>query len=302
MDAFLLAAQRLSRFRNSPSTNPATSFDVFNVASGNAVPVNDVVDKILRYTRSKSPVRYIPRDDRFPANFRGSTDKAWSKLGFQASISLDEGLFKLVKLHLKRTERSLRKKIDAECGEASPTIKANALSEMYKLNNCHAHMHAHVQGELAILAVPENAGNDTRWHVESRFPPYNLRIFVKSGSNGKPLIAIRDLHQDFFFGIRNLGPQVTQGPVKVEQIWRETIVEGDTVDWEMEVNAEKGTVKLILPGTSLQLRPPISTGGDFHLVSSDLDIWPFRVSPVCCEAPPPWPFFQEDRECLALLL
>ncbi|KAG8939592.1 hypothetical protein FRC04_006214, partial [Tulasnella sp. 424] len=42
------------------------------------------------------------------------------------------------------------------------------------------------------------------------------------------------------------------------------------------------------------LRPPISAGGDFHLVSSDLEVWPFRVSPICCEAPPPWPFFQED--------
>ncbi|KAG9049637.1 hypothetical protein FS837_009727, partial [Tulasnella sp. UAMH 9824] len=178
VDAFLLAVEHLSRFQNDLSLKRTRTFiDTFNVASGTATPVGDLLDKVLRYTRSKSPIRHIPMDSRFPTISSANTETARHKLNFQASLSLEQGLLQFIKLLLKRNARALRKKIDAECGAASPTIKANALSEMYKLNNCQAHMHAQVQGELAVLGLPENAGNDARWHVESRFPPYILHTF-----------------------------------------------------------------------------------------------------------------------------
>ncbi|KAG8922719.1 hypothetical protein FRC00_007115, partial [Tulasnella sp. 408] len=265
VDAFLLAAEHLSRFQNDPSLKRTRTFiDTFNIASGTTTPVGDLLDKILRLTRSKSPIRHIPMDTRFPAISSANTEKTRNKLNFQASLSLDQGLLQFVKLLLTRNERALRKKIDTECGAASPTIKANGLPEMYKLNNCQAHVHALVRGELAVVGLPENAGNDTRWHVESRFPPYILHTFVKGGPNGKPWLGISDDHS-VYFGIKRSAVPPTQGRVKVERIDRDGIDAGDYMDWEMEVNAEKGTLKLVLPDTSLQLKPPISPGGDFHL-------------------------------------
>ncbi|KAG8905441.1 hypothetical protein FRC00_013256, partial [Tulasnella sp. 408] len=146
VDAFLLAAEHLSRFQNDPSLKRTRTFiDTFNIASGTATPVDDLLDKVLRFTRSKSPIRHIPMDTRFPTILSANTEKARNKLNFHASLSLDQGLLQLVKLILKRNERALRNKMDTECGAASPTIKANALSEMYKLNNCQAHVHAQVR-------------------------------------------------------------------------------------------------------------------------------------------------------------
>ncbi|KAG8897277.1 hypothetical protein FRC00_004598, partial [Tulasnella sp. 408] len=258
-------------------------------ASGSA-PVDDLIDKIVRYTRSKSPIQYIHGDDRFPNVYRGSTDKAWTKLGFRAAVSVEEGVLRLVKLYLQRTERVLQKKIDAECGASAQNLQDNA--DLHKLNNCQAHVDMDVQGELTILGSPDDV-NDNRWHAGTTLPPYPVRTFVKYDANGRPLLAVKEKDQDYFFGIRH-SPTPREGTVKVERIWRNDIAAGDYVDWEMEVNAEEGTMKLILPGFPLQLKPPASPGGNFYLVPSELEIWPFRVTPICCPAPPPWPFFRDD--------
>ncbi|KAG9049636.1 hypothetical protein FS837_009726 [Tulasnella sp. UAMH 9824] len=291
VDAFLLAVQQLTHRRTEWSfKSPSTFFDAFNVASGSSAPVDDLIDKIVRYTRSKSPIQYIHGDARFPNVYRGSTDKAWTKLGFRAAVSVEEGVLRLVKLYLQRTERVLQKKIDAECGPSAPNLRDNA--DLPKLNNCQAHVDMDVQGELTILGSPDDV-NDNRWHAGTTLPPYPVRTFVKYDASGRPLLAVREKDQDYFFGIRH-SPTPKEGPIKVERIWRNDIAAGDYVDWEMEVNAEEGTMKLILPGFPLQLKPPASPGGNFYLVPSELEIWPFRVTPICCPAPPPWPFFRDD--------
>lgn len=291
VDAFLLAVQQLTHRRTEWSfKSPRTFFDAFNVASGSSAPVDDLIDKIVRYTRSKSPIQYIHGDDRFPNVYRGSTDKAWTKLGFRAAVSVEEGVLRLVKLYLQRTERVLQKKIDSECGLEAPNSQENA--DLHKLNNCQAHVDMDVQGELTILGSPDDV-NDNRWHAGTTLPPYPVRTFVKYDADGKPLLAVKEKDQDYFFGIRH-SPTPKEGSVKVERIWRNDIAAGDYVDWEMEVNAEEGTMKLILPGFPLQLKPPASPGGNFYLVPSELEIWPFRVTPICCPAPPPWPFFRDD--------
>ncbi|KAG9010853.1 hypothetical protein FRB90_007584 [Tulasnella sp. 427] len=295
VDAFMLAVSRLSQLRRGlPLKRKRTSFDAFNIGSGNVTSVEAVLDKVLRLTDSKSPIRRIPKTNKFPPNSEMSIKKAQNTLGFKASIGLDQGLLKLVKLYLERNERALRRIIDSKCGASSPTIKTNAISEMHKLNNCQSHVHVHVQGELAVLGTPRDGKDDGRWHVESKFPPDVLRTFIKNGPDGKPLLSISDEH-GWLMVIERLPTLPTQGPVGMKKMVRENL-SSHHFEWEMDVNAEQGTMKLGLPGTSLQLRPPISEGGDFHLVSRDLDIWPFRVTPVCCEAPPPWPFFGDDRK------
>ncbi|KAG8956524.1 hypothetical protein FRC04_000002 [Tulasnella sp. 424] len=289
VDAFLLAVQQLSHRRNKWSfKSPRTFFDAFNVASGSSAPVDDLIDKIVRYTRSKSPIQYIPADNRFPNVYRGSTDKSWSELGFRAAVSVEEGVLRLVKLYLQRTERVLQKKIGLECGASAASIKAN--TELHKLNDCAAHINMDVRGELTILNPPDDP-KDSRWHAVTTLPPYPVRTYITNNANGKPMLAVKE--KDYFFGIRR-SPAPAEGLVKVERISKHDISAGDHANWEMEVNAEEGTMKLILPGFPLQLKPPASPGGNFYLVPSELEIWPFRVTPICCQAPPPWPFFEDD--------
>ena len=55
-----------------------------------------------------------------------------------------------------------------------------------------------------------------------------------------------------------------------------------------------------LPGTNRQLFPTF-VGGNFTITESNLGEserpGPFRITPLCCPSPAPWPFVADDRTC-----
>ena len=73
------------------------SDDVFNVASGVETSLNDLADALLRVMGSKLKPEYGPERSVNPVSRRlACTKKAAEKLGFRSTISLDDGLARLV--------------------------------------------------------------------------------------------------------------------------------------------------------------------------------------------------------------
>lgn len=71
--------------------------DVFNVASGVETSLNDLADALLRVMGSKLKPEYGPERSVNPVSRRlACTKKAAEKLGFRSTISLDDGLARLV--------------------------------------------------------------------------------------------------------------------------------------------------------------------------------------------------------------
>ncbi len=80
------------------STTDAAVGGTFNVCSGSAVTVRDVVQRILRSTGSTAPARfgalsYRPSERRV---LSGDTSRAERILGWRARVSLDEGLARTI--------------------------------------------------------------------------------------------------------------------------------------------------------------------------------------------------------------
>lgn len=72
--------------------------EVFNVASGVETSLNDLAAALLRAMGSSAPVEYGPERKVNPVARRiADTSKARRLLGFEASVSLEDGLRKLVK-------------------------------------------------------------------------------------------------------------------------------------------------------------------------------------------------------------
>lgn len=261
-----------------------SSFDAYNVASGFMAPVDKLVDMVVRLTRSKSPIQYIPGDDRFPNTYVGSTERAWEVLGFQAAVNVEEGVLRFIRAYLEKTERFLNKQIASHCTNPNKV----APEDLIKLTNCQAHLTVDIQGELATV-VDWDADNS--WHASREMPIPTLRTFVKY-HDGKPIISFKSKDMDGWLGFRE---DATAGPVELRRMWKSDIDVGAMVDWEVRVNPKDYmTVKLVAAGTELQLVGPTSTSGKFALIDEWVDVWPFRITPVCCSAPPPWPFFTDD--------
>ena len=87
--------------------------EVYNLASGVETTIKELAELINQLTDNPSPVKYLPGRDWDRSGRRlGSTEKAEEKMGFQAKISLEDGLKKTIewtKAHLDFIEKTTRK-------------------------------------------------------------------------------------------------------------------------------------------------------------------------------------------------
>ncbi|MBI2849007.1 MAG: GDP-mannose 4,6-dehydratase [Chloroflexi bacterium] len=92
------------------ASNPAALGQVFNIGSFQEISIVGLAQNILRVTESPSPVTFIPYSDFFGPNFEDSPrrlpnpHKAKEILGFEAAVTLDEGLQKTVEWMKKTIE------------------------------------------------------------------------------------------------------------------------------------------------------------------------------------------------------
>ena len=297
MDAFLLAIQHLTRY-TSPGAHPRearatpATFEVFNVASGHVITVSELVENVISLAQSKSPIRTIPSDTRFSDTPVTDVQKAQRQLGFQASINIQKGLTMTLRMYLQHFEETYSRQIAATCGTPPPTRSLNM--QLEKLDGCAARIHLNNRGRLASLSAPPPDG-EPFWHVDNEIIGTGLQIKA-SNAGGKRTIHIRGLENGLFLGVKN----PASGPVSIARV-TETDLKSDPniyADWEIESNPDTHVVRLILSGTKFQLAGPKSSGRQtLRLISkNDKRSWPFRISPVCCQAPGPWPFTADDRE------
>ncbi|EJT98904.1 hypothetical protein DACRYDRAFT_110241 [Dacryopinax primogenitus] len=280
IDAFMLAIRRLST-AISGSRSPRTALEAFNVANGKNERAPELVDKLLHLARSKSPIQRLRGDNRFPDEYVGSTVKAQQVLGFRAQVSIDEGLLRLVRLYLQRTQRFLSQKIGEQCFAHSPDLEIN--THLEKLDDCMVHVTADVQNRLGVL-TPDNQ----RLEIRNAYPAAPFWSSIKQ-EDGKFMIRLRDWHYPFMYlGLR---PD-THEPGTVHNGVAD---DGDSsVWWEVEVDPAQAAIKLLLPGSGLQLTPPNMFNGNFSWSAASSPIFPFRITPLCCPSPAPWPFAAED--------
>lgn len=298
VEGVVLTIHDLTKKRNSWSiSNSRTSLDIFDLVSDSSATVEELVDKVVRLTRSKSPLRYLPNDNLFPDTNHGRNKNVLKELSsWWRPTPVDEGLLRLVRDYLQEMEWSLKKRYDSTCGAASPSLTYNA--EIEKLNDCYSSVAVDMAGELAIIQLGDKDGN-RYWETSPEMPLRSrIRTFVKMREDGKPILSLRDLDSDRWLGLD--ATTVTEpGLVSLAVLSNEDRSAGKLSEWEMDVNKEDSTVRLVLAETQYQLAGPPTLAGNYSLISKDLDIYPFRIIPICCEhAQAPWPFFADDRECL----
>ncbi|KAF8338835.1 uncharacterized protein EI90DRAFT_2908502 [Cantharellus anzutake] len=294
VDAFLLTIEYLTKSFNKISLFPSrNSFEIFNIASGHLISVDRLVDSLVALTRSKSPIRRIPRNDPALVPYKGGIEKARRTLEFYPLVNIDAGLSRLVKAYLTRTEGFLHKHIRGTCGDASPSIAIN--SDLEKLHDCHIHIEVNIQGEFQALTPPPR-DNGQGWSTDTGLPSQSMRIY-KSGqwTKERQIYSIRPLYDEWWLGV--MRPDL--GPVELPKMTKEqidSIFPQPVVDWKIEVNPDDhATLRFVVPDTDLYLMSPTVVGGNFSIVSNQTrNEWPFRISPVCCEGPAPWPFLRDD--------
>lgn len=72
---------------------------VFNIGTGNKISINKIANEILELTRSKKEIQIIKKQKEFDSIIK--INKAQSELNFSPKISLEDGLKKEIKWHMK---------------------------------------------------------------------------------------------------------------------------------------------------------------------------------------------------------
>ncbi|KAJ7493303.1 hypothetical protein B0H11DRAFT_1858695 [Mycena galericulata] len=309
VDAFTLAATRLERKvqSNSPETAPAT-LEIYDIAGSGPLVLRRLVDKVVFLTRSKSPIQTLQQDDRFPVHYVESPDTMTILPGYAPKIFVDDGLIRLVRLYLERSAAHLKRKAERECAQESPPPYALANADLLKLDGCTANLLMDIDSTIWSLAfdfnpkrpeAPDDMGSEVEgfiWIISENIIPDPVKISIES-REGRFFVQI---YANRTYAAHRLGvfspslPEFTKGFMFDHVEPRKVGSNMAVAEWEMIVNQRNGTFKLVLPDSGYQVSPPTIYDGWFSWVPVEQDIYPFRLSPICCPAPPPWPFYEQD--------
>ncbi|KAJ7130037.1 hypothetical protein C8R43DRAFT_667947 [Mycena crocata] len=307
VNAFILAATRLER-KSRTFKDPQVTVEVFDVSGSGSIVLQHLVHKILILTQSKSPIQTFQRDKRFSAHYIRSPKKA-ALPGYSSKISLDSGLIRLVGFHLEQSASYLQQKMENECAqESQPHVIAN--QDLLKLDGCQANLLIDIHSEIWSLAFdrnpkhpesPDDMGPGTPedwgpiWVISENIIPDIVKVAIESREDR----FFVQIYADRTYAAHRLGvfapslPEFTKG-FMFDHIEPDHVGDTAVVEWEMIVNQIEGSFKLVLPDSGYQVQPPTIYDGWFAWISADVEIYPFRLIPICCPAPPPWPFYEQD--------
>jgi UDP-glucose 4-epimerase len=85
----------------------------YNVGTGKRTSLKELAEKLVALTGCKQPIRYAPRSQATLVRNRiGSPKQAKAEIGFEAKVSLDDGLRQLIswrKAHIEQVEQRRQK-------------------------------------------------------------------------------------------------------------------------------------------------------------------------------------------------
>ena len=122
VSAFVLAADRLHRKGRSQTASALETpfYDSFNIVSGNATKVGDLVQLVQATTGCVSTVEFVPQDDRFPGHYEADPSKAASVLDFKAQMTdVGVGLSRYRDALRKHWIEKLAAKTQRECAAST---------------------------------------------------------------------------------------------------------------------------------------------------------------------------------------
>ncbi|KAG8863958.1 hypothetical protein FRB96_006831 [Tulasnella sp. 330] len=268
VDAFILAIKGLdTRSRRWSLFAPRTYLGILDVTSGNVdVSVAYLVDRIVRLTRSKSPIRIIPSggsSNTFVSNvpeYEGTQSSAPRLSELEDAIPIDDGLLYLTQAYLARIEQALTDQINSACSQPARPVTD---TDLLKLDDCTVHITVDVQGQSHALDNKDLGA----FMMNEDFPPKPMKTFAtRRESDGKTIVRI--------FGNAKKGNKHKRWLGVTLPITNDGVFQGELpgvvpddvkanntlVDWELDVNAEQGTVRLVLAGTDYQLHPVTPRG------------------------------------------
>ncbi len=148
VDGFMGALKKLEALRLQPfaSWRSRTYFDDFNLMSGENTLASTLIEKVIQYADSSSPVQKIASDDRFPARFAGVPDKAADGLGYRAKVSIDQGIQRMVEYHRSNFIKYAEIYLEQHCH--APAVEDRLNSKLELLDDCQVNLGVNVNGLL----------------------------------------------------------------------------------------------------------------------------------------------------------
>ena len=277
VDAFILAIHRLDTRKHRHAWlwgtgRSRSTFEQFNVAAGRAVSAIELVRKVLKFTRSASPVQIVPGDDRFQARYEGSTVKATEVLGYTARVGIDEGLIRLAAAYYRQTEEFILGKRERECQPRSYSNK-----NLLDLDGCTVNIVGHTRGELSYLGWSDKTldpNESWRWDWSYEPKPYEMNVTKGVGDR---LSARFGLQTKTSYNVVNVTYQDTTYS-----------------DFSLDINETNGYVTIGLVDDAGYLLPPPAKNVTTRITPDEPEQAEFRIIPICCKKPGPWPFMDED--------
>lgn len=266
VSAIVLAMDHLATKRG-PS-----SMDVFTVAPNQPQTVRALIEKIMRLTRSKSPVMTIPRDGMYPEV--APAEVGTRVPGWEPKVTADDGLLKLATKLTEESVTFLHKKREASCH----VKHSYSIADVFALDGCSGSLAMENNGYVAFAHIKEGQEKDGVW-------PEPESVWRET-----------DMPTDWTFHVSRSGRDFElslTGSTRKREPAMNVTFEGHAFRIKA-VDADTGHLTLSL-STGAPYAPQ-KFDNDWENAPEDtgLSSTVFRLTSWCCPTAPPWPFYEDD--------
>lgn len=286
--------------------------EMVNIGTKDTVKAVDLIRKVMSLTNSSSPLQTIPGDQRLPHKYSPDVSHAKEVLGFEASIGIDEGLYRLVTVYMAETITYLTKKRQHECHEG----RSYDINDLLKLDGCSGTLAADLDGQPFYAFYdpekPDDPNNGKKaspqmwaWRDDDEPQAWDFEI-KKEGSDATIRLSrvipekeddkgnVLEKERTVYFQTEDAHVYDLTGSFAAK-------VNPDTTKFGAAVNPLNGYISLrSMTGESLVPWNPFEPPGRKRAELPDPSVtelgdYRFRITPFCCPGrQAPWPFFRDD--------